>query len=265
MQQFSIDALKEMPWWGDFQIAMGDTHHWRIGTLSIWVEGREGEWRVHHARGSEPLDEHAQHTINDGTPTAAASIDIGVSGRAHDLQVVPLLADRDVVARPETTTMVIQQDTTAFFVTTPLFVALRTPEGRTLLELPTYRPSDTWFGDTIEGELCYASRVAAYTSLTRMTHVAARVATKVSVRNLLPGNLTLERLRIPTPNLSLYVDDLNNFWTQDITITVGNDEPPHIRIDAGPPSQAVAPRMVCGPRIEGAGNILVRAFSRLLG
>lgn len=264
MNSTSLDALKELPWWGAFKIEDGDVHHWQIGSLQFWIEAKPGEWRIHHCPGSDPHSETASHRFSDESPVNMAALHIGVSGRQHDVHVVPILADRDMVARPETPTVVIQHDTTDFFVTTPVFVSVQTPEGTPLIELPSYRPSDSWFGDATEGELCYASRVAAYTDLSRLKHLAGRVATKVSVNNRLPRNLTLERFRLPTPHLSLYVDADSNLWTQDIIITIGNEEPPHIRIDPRPPREATSPRLVVGPRTPAAGNILIRAISRLL-
>lgn len=269
MTKVALDALKGMPWWGKFELSEAFVEHWRLASLDVWIESKPGEWRVYAASGNDPVDQHAQHerlesfSPPDRAKTGVKTMHVAAGKRSHSLTVIPRLADRDVIARPETATVVVQKDAVDFWVTTPLFVAFDADSGQTVLDIPTFRPSDTWFGDITEGELCYASRVAAYTHVSRLKFSATRAATRVTVRNNLDENLTLERLRIPTPNLSLYVDGDGNFWTQDVTITVGDDEPASIRSSSAPPS-VDAVRMVCGPRRPSGGNLFVRALSKLL-
>jgi hypothetical protein len=266
----ALDALKNMPWWGKFELSEVLVDHWRLGSLHVWIESKPGEWRVHARSDNDPFDQHAHHerletfAPPDRLDDRVHVTHVAAGKRSHSLTVTPRLADRDVVARPETATVVVQKDAVDFWVTTPLFVSFEADSGQTLLELPTFRPSDTWFGDITEGELCYASRVAAYTHLSRLKFSATRAVTRITVRNNLDENLTLERLRLPTPTLSLYVDEEGNFWTQDVTITVGDDEQASIRSSSAPPAVEGGVRMVCGPRRPSGGNLFVRALSKLL-
>lgn len=264
MSEVSLDALRDMPWWGAFKVHDEQVSTWRIGALRIWVTTKPGEWRVHYDQGDDPLDEHALHgTLEDPVPEGAKSMHIASEDTTKGLVVVPQLADRDVVARPEIATVVVRGDTAAFWVTTPVWVRIEAADGACLLDVPTFRPSDTWFGDPTDGELCYASRVAAYTHISRLKFRAARATTRVTVRNHNSVNLTLERLRLPAPSLSLYVDGNGNFWTQDVTITVGQDAPAQISVSSEPPDVEDV-RLVQGPRRPSSGNLIVRALSRWL-
>ncbi len=263
MRIVSLEALKDIPWWGTFDLEVDSIGHWRLAGLMLWIEIKLGEWRIHRVPGLDPMDEHASYEVVNELPHKVEASHVAVGKRSHAIRVFPLLADRDVVARPETTTIVVQGDSVDFFVSTPLSVSIETADEHKLLELPTYRPSDTWFGDKLGGELCYASQLKAYTHLSRVKFLAARAVTKITVRNLQKTNLTLERLRIPAPNLSLYVDASHNFWTQDVVITVGLDDVPTMRIASGPPKDAEDPVLVSGPRVEGA-NLFSRALTRFL-
>jgi len=263
VRNVSLEALKEIPWWGAFDLVVDTIGHWRLAGLMVWIEAKPGEWRIHRVAGTDPMDEHASYEIVDSFPLYVDATHVAVGKRSHAIRVLPILGDRDVVARPETTTIVIRGDSIDFFVSTPISASIETPDQFQLMEVPSYRPSDTWFGDKLDGELCYASKLKAYTHLSRVKFRAARAVTKITVRNLQKTNITLERLRIPAPNLSLYLDESNNFWTEDVVLTVGLDDVPSMRIVNGPPKDAVAPRIVVGPRVEGT-NVFVRALSRFL-
>src|SRR5690606_5680646 len=80
-------------------------------------------------------------------------------------------------------------------------------------------PSDTWFGpSTREGELGYAARTNARLDLEQMRPRPSRAVTKVVVRNVGDDNLRIERLNLPVPQLSLFVNRQGLIWTNSITV-----------------------------------------------
>jgi hypothetical protein len=181
------------------------------------------------------------------------------------LRIYPSLADRNIVVRPEIPTWLPPEDEVSFFITTPLWITLESVEGVLLFELPTYRPSDTWFGTLQDGELCYAGRMAALLDVSQVPVCASRVTTKVSIRNSTPQSLLIERVNLPVPMLSLFQDSEGRFWTESVSMVASPDEQAQVRLSHHPPEEADKVIQVVAPRIEHNSNVLVRALHRLLG
>ena len=91
-------------WWGRAQVEMGQTLHWRIGPLQLWLSRLDGEWRVATLRTNDALDPtmQAAHGVSaDEIPVEAMLERLGTRDRNDRLQLSPRLADRAVVNRPE--------------------------------------------------------------------------------------------------------------------------------------------------------------------
>ena len=86
------------------------------------------------------------------------------------------------------------------------------------------RPSDTWFGpSTLEGELCYESKTAVRFNLDNVPRRPHRAISVVRIRNRTDTQLSLERLKIPLPNLSLFGTEDGQLWTESITLERDED------------------------------------------
>ena len=85
-----------------------------------------------------------------------------------ELELKPRLGDRLFIVSPEQPLYLLAGQTSVFYVSTIVWIqaSISDGEGRVMLDLPTIRRSDTWFGDnTLEGELCYATKTRAMTEL----------------------------------------------------------------------------------------------------
>ncbi|MDX9875661.1 MAG: hypothetical protein RBS88_12165, partial [Spongiibacteraceae bacterium] len=133
--------------------------------------------------------------------------------------------------------------------------------NRTLLELPTVRLSDTWFGpNTREGELCYASQTRARLQLLDIES-PWRAITPITIINRGDDVLKLDRLNVPVPNLSLYCDG-NQFWTSGLTVgRDGGNAPARVQIDSGPPALSPHAELLASPRKTVRNGVLDRAIN----
>lgn len=217
-----------------------------------------------------PWTETSERPESNGMGRAAPAAEV-YRFAAHRTQevfwLVPRLADRSVVARPEIPFHLLPGEEIRLYLSTAIWIQLEVGEPpRRLLETPTFRPSDTWFGpSTREGELCYASRTSARINLDRMLRHPGRAITSVLLRNRAQDNLLLERISLPVPALSLFHDAEGSLWTEAINLErekSGNMA--RIRLTGKAPAEAIKPAKVSDPRVPQEQNVLVKAIHSLM-
>lgn len=224
-----LEATEEQtrPWWGRYDLQDGQRGlHWRIGPLHLQARRWRQEWRLAWREGEDPLDTALDHGVLDEldeTDCSVARFAFGDSSRGLALR--PRLADRPVVVRPDIPLYVPPGEETVIYVSTSVWVeVMNAEETVTLTEIPSYRPSDSWFGlNTREGELCYASRSLARLRLDEVVQRPHRVVSPVTVRNQAVDALLIERLSVPVPLLPLYASKQNQLWTQPMVMERSSD------------------------------------------
>ena len=277
-------------WWGEYRLPQGVRGLWRVGPLDLQVERRKAgwdlAWRQSGNRRSEDLEvecpagEFATR-LSDAEDVRRRSIlqesgEVG-DGKAEDgavgddgLVVTPLAADRPVVTRPDASCLVLPGRTVTLYVSTPLWLRVETRDGETLLEEPTVRLSDTWFGpSTRVGELCYAIRTRAFPDLDELPVLAFRAITRLRIENSSHGELELVRLSLPAPNLSVWCDadhPERGLWTSYVVLRRNADgETAEVDVVRGAPPELSRPERVSWPRQRQSRNVVVRAMSAFLG
>lgn len=209
-------------WWGQFRIPVGTSGCWRVGPLSLFINREDGEWRI----ATKASDDHLDPTVRVEIPTAVEDFlaqdkvtRYAISGDDDRITLAPLLADRPIISRPEKPFVVLPEDEITVYISTPLWVLISAGESeKRLMEVPAYRPSDTWFGpDTMTGELCYAGRASMRLHLEQLPLRPHRATSAVTIRNLKRDPLTIERLNLPVVHLSLYQGPDFELWTDNIT------------------------------------------------
>ncbi len=246
-----------------------------VGPLELSIAHRPGEWRLGWYRNG----------IRDGDSGHVLSSAVGGPGPIADpesdfkierflthsdqgmIRLRPLLADRPVVARPELPLMVPAGEEVEVFVSTPVWVRGELPDpDRTLFEMPTNRPSDTWFGpDTRRGVEAYASQTAARLKIDSLPPMPHRAITPLKIRNQASSLLSLERVSVPANTLRLYADAAGGLWTASLAVVRDGLSPPQVEIGSGPPKEAAEAVVVAEPREIAGRSVLSRAFHVLVG
>jgi len=199
-----------------------------------------------------------EYSHSDGGATQ--SVRFLLRSGEDDIRISPQLADRPVVTRPLTSTELLPRESATLLVSTVLWARIGIG-ARPLAELPTLRPSDTWFGpNTIRGELCYASQTRARLHMNNVQVSAFRAVTPITIRNDGDDNLKLERINVPVPHLTLYCDG-TRFWTSALSVVrEENLDTAKLHIEASPPPHAIT---VAPPRRPIRGGVFDRAVNLL--
>jgi len=245
---------------------------WQIGPFKLWASRLPTEYRVAFLRDSGAQEQalRAEVPSSDAkVPEEATRLRIGFRTPPRWVELVPVLADRPLVVRPEDPLLLLPpQEEVTLYISTPLWVrVVAGEEAVVLLDEPISRPTDTWFGpSTTEGELCYASSTSARMSLDSAPVRSYQAVSVVRILNHARTDLRIERLRLPTQQMSVFATATGQLWTESITITHQQDEAAaSIHLDKGPPNHVAAATEVGAPRSPSTRGLLTRAFAGLLG
>lgn len=258
-------------WWGDFVLAEGKWARFEIGPLSLFARRVPGEWRFAWRSGDRTAK------------TVTVDLDIGndpdTSGRTlgrfamrdpgKALRIMPRLADRAVVVRTETPLYLLAHEKTTLYVSTPVWITLSTTSESTgmLTEIPSLQPSETWFGaNTLRGESCYAVKTSARTDVAQLAALPHLAVTPIQIRNTGVDNLTIEQLRVPAANLTLYAAPDGRLWTDTVHFErSAGERAATLRIGDNYETGAGDKTRMAGPRVPHEARSMVQAFSRFFG
>lgn len=257
-------------WYGDFQIAQGFTRQWRVGPLSLRIYHGLNEWRLLCEHDPDPwLDRFELEQSDDPAliPEGDKLQRVVLSTPETRIHLELRAADRAVVSRPVSPVSVPGGQSVRVYVSTPAWVRVTLGERHHLmLEQPSYRLSDTWFGPSnMEGEICYATRSRFRLTLAEQVRSPARVITPVQIRNQAEDPLILDRLNVPMPWLPLYADPEDHLWTPEVGLVRRADgDLAELRFSDQPPRECHSGTRLSAPRQSGRQNTVFRAFTNLL-
>jgi hypothetical protein len=267
-------------WWGAVTLPLGGLAQWRAGPSTVFAERRQHDWRLWHDNRGDPYASEvgAIARVDGDAPERLATFRFTFADTPDTLRVLPALPDRQVVIRPESTLAIPPGERVTLYASTPVWMALQVevhqrrrrrgresgdPRPVVLSELPTSRPSDTWFGpSTLEGELAYAVRTAARMRVDELPLRPHRAVIPVTIANHGVDPLWLTRIAVPMPFLALHLDRHGQMWCDAVQFTRESDEDTKLSIDAGVPPGG---ERLVAPRFSGSlAASLGKTFSRLL-
>ena len=268
-------------WWGRSSLDIDEAGCWTIGPTTLWANRTRHDWRLLYMSTGDamqyehnvdvPASIHRWHELEE-----QAMHDLSLTVHRHtfrstpaDLTIEPILADRAIVVRPEYPLSIPAGEEVILFLSTPLWIRVRA--GDTVLEdVPSHRPSDTWFGPSPrDGELCYATLTAGRLTLSKLPMRAHRAVTPLTIRNEADDSFPLERVHVPAPYLALYESDSgigDHLWTQGLTLVRNKaNGTAEVRIRSGPPEGTSATTELSAPRREAKSGLVVNTFRAIEG
>ena len=260
-------TLMQAPWWQPVSPPPASWQHWHLGFLSLYFQRREQDWLLAWILepGSDPVDElNHQWLLQrvEDLPEGLIPSRYSFARAPAELHLKPRLLDRPVVFKTYQPVHVPPGEKVTFYISSPVCVSLELAKpAMTLLELPSQRLSDTWFGpSTREGELCYGAKTRARISLDDLPLRPHRAVTPVTIHNRAEEILAIDKLSIPVPLLAVYADDKQGLWTQSVKLEHTQGENlAALTIGKAPPGL----KCLSPARESGQAGKLVRAFTRL--
>ncbi|MEJ2417634.1 MAG: hypothetical protein P8Y45_12035 [Exilibacterium sp.] len=233
----------------------GDGYCLLFGQAFIQIQRHPNEWRAEYSYG-EPARENGW--IQFGELNTSRLI---MNADDCTLKLTPKLANRPIVVRPLTTVEIPAGKRATLYISTILWLEIIVNDTP-LLELPAVRLSDTWFGpNTREGELCYASNTRARLNPKLLETAPYKALTPVEINNRGSKKLSLERLKVPVPALSL-LENEGDYWTSGLQASIETElNSAKIKIDYHPPASTTP---IAAPRQPPEKGVLHRALNLFL-
>jgi hypothetical protein len=257
-----VTEPKRERWWGEREVPEGSGLRLAIGPLRLWVQRSTREWRIASVRGDDRVDpslEVAPMGSEDEPPEEAQPERVAATETSSALHVRVGLPDRPVVVRPEVPLRLLSGHEATFYCRFPLWLILgQGTDGQEILRVPAYRPSDTFFGpSTIEGELCYALRTRAHADISALPVIPFRIVSCIHVRNRGGDALAVERIKLPTDQLTLYGGDEGWLGTDDVRVDREEDgSTVRVRALGAPPRWLRDPEVLVSPSKHRRGGVL---------
>ena len=265
-------------WWRTYELQLGEVGHWKIGPLELMVRRLEHEWQVYSASHANPFEESIQIEL----PVLEPNLDLfrrdregGSKIRVYSMDKTasritfrPRLADRPVISRPNFPFHILPSGRVEVFLSTALWLELCVGESfQPFAQIPIFRPSDTWFGNSLDGELCYASRTYAHLNPDDLNRYPYRAMSSLVLKNHTKETLSLERLKIPVPYLSLFEvqGEHSTLCTETLFLEMKDDTGlAEVTIKKAPHPIFGTTRKIRSPRVVSDRNIVTRMFNSFL-
>ncbi len=262
-------------WCLDIEMQSGQTLFNELGGLRLWVTLLDQEWQVRTERYERAGEDTVWHQqLGFVVPEQEKTLERFVrAGESPVLRFRPALADRPVVIRPHNPVYLPPGASSTFYLSTIVWMQLVVgKEDRMLMELPVMVPSWTWMGrDTMEGELCYATKTYARLAAEAVPRRPWRANTAIHIVNERKSALLLERLSLPTHLLRLYQQNPEGgtnrwLWTPGVTVTCEKDlATASLNFDGKPPPEAGPCERVSEARVGLEKGQLIKAIDRIFG
>ena len=134
------------------------------------------------------------------------------------------LADKPYQVNPAADVKIAPKSRLILYVSTPLWLQLKTRDDKLLVEYPTVQPRLSWVGtNTTEGNLCYSTRTSAPSVFSEVKQYSHRALTALELIN--DGNklLTIDRLSLPLQILGLYHSESSGYWTESVRYRINSE------------------------------------------
>lgn len=186
-----------------------------------------------------------------------------IVGKTPEINILPVLSDRPLVLRPKTNLTLLPATTYKFYVYLPATFQLfagGVKEENKIFEYPQKELSSTWFGETTEGELCYALYTSFDTTINEEKKGDNFVICPIEISNNSKESLEIKRLAVRGVHLSIYANNELMISNKVKIKYNGFESLSDIQFAKSATSSIPHLKQIAAPRIPENNTILKRSF-----
>ena len=251
--------------WDSLEIPQKQCAAWRFPQRSIWVERIESEWHVlTMAERGRTADARSMFVSRKQKPES--------SGWRHYLQresggvqPSPVLPDRPMVIRPDRSLTILPGQSTVFYLELPVWFRLSTTGARSarIFEEPLCTLTRTWFGDPVNGELCWGLATRLHHSIDSVDPSSWLAVCPILIENDSDTDLQFEKICVHVENLAIFRGQ-RRLWANSLNVIFrGPDQASQIEIVHEPPGLEEGLALVSAAREPSAGWNIRKTFGML--
>ncbi len=238
--------------WEPRPLPEGGVFHCRFGPLEFWLRRVDTDLILYLRRDAA---QEIVCLVDSASPPGdvKAGERFTYDGPLEKVRAVPMLPDRSIVVRPENALKVLNGQKTRFFVSIPLMIRVELVgegdgDALPVTDLLTAVMSNTWFGDSMGGELSYALKTTAKHRLEAVTRRKWRAICPVTVVNESEKSLDLQRICVQSKHLGCYSGE-TLLWANAVEVTHrAEKEELHVQFAQEPPVFEKISRRLSEPR-----------------
>lgn len=265
MWRMKMGEKTGMAVWDPVEIGQKQCATWRFPPRWIFVERMAMEWHALSLPGADGDDPTSSFLIERAEkPVSSAWRHYLIRGPST-VKPVPVLPDRPLVVRPDRPLTILPGESALFFIEIPVWFRLDAYGARTarIFEEPLRILSNSWFGDPVNGELCYGLDIRLHQSIASIEVSAHRAICPFSLTNDSSADLMFEKICLHAENLSVYTSR-ERLWTNQLNVVFkGSDQTTQIQIVSSPPEFEEEIVLASGARQPAEGWSIKKTFSML--
>lgn len=251
--------------WESVEIPQKRCALWSFPRRSIWVERIETEWHVLSLPGARREPDASYRIVARAQKPPSSEWRHYLHRDAGTMQPSPVLPDRPVVMRPDRALTLLPGQSTIFFLEIPVWFRLSTSGYRParIFEEPLTVLTRTWFGDPVNGELCWGLATRLHHSVESVGPSADHAVCPLMIENDSETDLEFQKICLHVENLSMFRGK-RLLWTNSLhAVFKGPDQVTQMEIVHSPPGFEEGLVPVSEARLPAAGWNIRRTFGML--
>lgn len=245
--------------WEPIKIEKDEMISIQLGSLDLWIHRGAQEW---HVASDYRKDEMERLSVSRCREMADLEWTRWmINEQVDEIKLHPCMPDRPVIVRPEMPISLLPNQSVQFYIGVPVWVGISLDDRfHNITEVPTMVLSNSWFGPTTEGELCYAMRTTAKLRQDDLQPHPHRAVVPFEIRNASSETLDFTRLCMHTNSLRIY-QGRERMWTNQGRATYrGLDKWSRVVYARSAPSYDDAGRLVGKAREPVDRGAILRTF-----
>ena len=251
-------------WRKTLEVQLQRCQRYQIGPLIIWIYRDTHQWMLAYDR-QDSETEFIESATPEEKPENVPWSQYLAGEDKPVIQFSPLMPDRPVIVRPKNLTNVLHGFECVLFVFVPVWVVIKAgAKGElTLCKIPSVVLSNTWFGDTMSGEMCYSMRIPAELSVVSSSVGPHRVICPVKIKNKSREDLEFQRVCVRVEHLNIYEGKHCN-WANEVSVVYeGEGQDCEIKYSDRPPQFEKTGALIAKSRTPAPRGLLGRTFGSI--
>ncbi len=215
-------------------------YRWQAGPLIIWLKKLDEDWLIAEERVEDYLTISPYEEYKE-TPDNLDWKRFVFKKGFKEIILTPCMADRPFVVTPNVPWIILEGIQAKCFINIPLWVKIslvRGKEKHELIRIPSKILSNTWFGDTFQGELCYAISTMAVQHFNELVIEPLRAVCLFKIENKKKSMLPVKKICVRPNFFNIYQAD-EVLWTSEVkVISMEEDKPSQLEYSKKAPSNA---------------------------
>lgn len=249
--------MKQM-FWKNYPINEGqDPLHFNFKSLHVWIKKHEQEFWIAHEYATEDV---TQPSLDDETlwNRWAPKKD------EQEVRLRPVFPTLPVIVSSEYPLKLAPGAKIKVYSRIPAFLEISLPKSDyVMLELPITKLSRTWFGTTLEGELCYWLTSKTRRSLEMVESDPFLIQCPIQITNKSEAELIFDQFCYRVERLGVYLVD-QYLWSDATNIVYqGEEQHSDITMTGKLPSEVGKGELLSKPRNPVSRSFATRTFKKL--